>query len=102
MTDLYNEILKLEQVPKTIEEFVEEIVEDPTVRDSFVEDFVDEIIESMSPQDIIRAYADTLYQDILRQCDENEEESIVQECAEHYPQVLNRFGVTLTEENVDS
>lgn len=95
MMDLYQEILKLEEMPKSLEEFVDEIVEDPTVRDQFIEEFVDEIVDSMDPKDIIRAYADTIYQDLMRQCDENEENDIVQECAELYPYVLERFGVIL-------
>lgn len=93
--DLYTEILKSEKVPKTIQEFTSEIAEDPTIRDSFLEEFVDEIIDSMDPMDIIRAYADTIYQDLMRQCDENEEESIIQECVECFPYVLERFGVIL-------
>lgn len=93
--DLYNEILKSEEMSKTIEEFTDEIVEDSVVRDNFLEEFVDEIIDSMDPKDIIRAYADTIYHDLLRQCDENEENAIVNECAECFPHVLQRFGVEL-------
>jgi hypothetical protein len=93
--DLYNEILKFEQMSKSIGEFAEEIVEDPTVRDNFLQEFVDEVIDSMDPKDIIRAYADSLLQDLYKQCDENQEEYIIQECAEYYPYVLQRFGVEL-------
>ena len=99
MTDLYSEILESEQMPKTLNEFVDEIAEDPTVRDNFLEEFVDELIDSMDPKDIIRAYADTIYQDLMKQCNENQEEYIVQECAEFYPYVLERFGVNLQEED---
>ena len=99
MTDLYNEILKLEQMPKTLDEFVNELAEDPTVRDNFLEEFVDELIDSMDPKDIIRAYAQNLLDDLHEQCDENQEEHIVQECAEFYPYVLERFGVNLQEED---
>lgn len=93
--DLYSEILKLEQMPKSLEEFTDEIVEDPTVRDNFLEEFVDEIIDSMDPKDIIRAYAQTLLSDLHKQCEENQEEDIIQECAECFPYVLQRFGVEL-------
>jgi hypothetical protein len=93
--DLYNEILKFQQVPKTTEEFATELVEDPTVRDNFLQEFVDEVIDSMDPKDIIRAYADSLLQDLHKQCDANQEEYIVQECAECFPYVLQRFGVEL-------
>jgi hypothetical protein len=93
--DLYSEILKSEEMSKTIEEFSNEITEDLVVRDNFIEEFVDEIIDSMDPKEIIRAYADTIYQDLMRQCDENEENAIVQECAECFPYVLQRFGVAL-------
>ena len=102
MTDLYNEILKLEQMPKTLDEFANELVEDHAVRDNFLEEFVDEVIDSMDPKDIIRAYAQNLLDDLYKQCDKNQEEYIVKECAECFPYVLERFGVTLTEENVDS
>ena len=91
--DLYNEILKSEEMSKTIEEFTDEIVEDSLVRDNFLEEFVDEIIDSMDPKDIIRAYAHTLLEDLYKQCDANQEEYIVQECAECFPYVLERFGV---------
>ena len=47
MSDLYSEILKSEQMPKSIDNFITEIVEDPTVRDNFLEEFVDEVIDSM-------------------------------------------------------
>jgi len=93
--DLYNEILKSEQMSKTIEEFADELVEDPTVRDNFLQEFVDEVIDSMDPKDIIRAYADSLLQDLYKQCDENQEDYIIQECAECFPYVLQRFGVEL-------
>lgn len=96
--DLYNEILKSEQMPKSIEEFAEEIVEDPTVRDNFLQEFVDEVIDSMDPKDIIRAYAQNLLDDLYKQCDENQEDYIIQECAECFPYVLQRFGVELEED----
>jgi predicted RecB family nuclease len=95
--DLYNEILKFQQVPKTTEEFVDELVEDPIVRDNFLQEFVDEVIDSMDPKDIIRAYANSLLQDLYRQCQENQEDYIVQECVESFPYVLQRFGVELKE-----
>ena len=95
--DLYNEILKYTKVPKTTEEFVTELVEDTTVRDNFLQEFVDEVIDSMDPKDIIRAYADSLLQDLYKQCDENQEDYIIQECAECFPYVLQRFGVELEE-----
>jgi hypothetical protein len=97
MMDLYNEILKYTKVPKTTEEFVTELVEDTTVRDNFLQEFVDEVIDSMDPKDIIRAYADSLLQDLYKQCDENQEDYIIQECAECFPYVLQRFGVELEE-----
>lgn len=99
--DLYNEILKSQEVPKTIDEFANELAEDPIVRDNFLEEFVDELIDSMDPKDIIRAYAQTLLQDLYKQCDENQEESIVKECAECFPYVLQRFGVEL-EDNAEN
>jgi hypothetical protein len=99
--DLYNEILKSQEVPKTIEEFRDELVENPTVRDNFLEEFVDEVIDSMDPKDIIRAYAHTLLEDLYKQCDAKQEEYIVQECAECFPYVLQRFGVEL-EDNANT
>lgn len=95
--DLYNEILRHNNVPKTTEEFATELVEDTTVRDNFLQEFVDEVIDSMDPKDIIRAYADSLLQDLYKQCDENQEDYIIQECAECFPHVLQRFGVELEE-----
>ena len=83
---------------KTTEEFAEEIVEDPTVRDNFLQEFVDEVIDSMDPKDIIRAYAQNLLDDLYKQCDENQEDYIIQECAECFPYVLQRFGVELEED----
>lgn len=97
MTDLYSEILKSEQMPKSIEEFIDEIIEDPTTRDNFLEEFVDEIIDSMDPKDIVRAYAQNLLDDLYKQCDENQEEHIIQECVECFPYVLQRFGVEVEE-----
>lgn len=93
--DLYNEILKFEEVSKTTDEFASELVKDPTVRDIFLQEFVDEVIDSMDPKDIIRAYADSLLQDLHKQCDENQENYIIQECFECFPYVLQRFGVEL-------
>lgn len=95
--DLYDEILKFQQVPKTTEEFANELVEDSVIRDNFLQEFVDEVIDSMDPKDIIRAYADSLLQDLYKQCDENQEDYIIQECAECFPYVLQRFGVELEE-----
>ena len=95
--DLYNEILRYNNVPKTTEEFATELVEDSAVRDNFLQEFVDEVIDSMDPKDIIRAYADSLLQDLYKQCDENQEDYIIQECAECFPYVLQRFGVELEE-----
>lgn len=95
--DLYNEILKSHQVPKTTEEFATELVEDSVVRDNFLQEFVDEVIDSMDPKDIIRAYADSLLQDLYKQCDENQEDYIIRDCAESFPYVLQRFGVELEE-----
>ena len=86
---------------KTTEEFANELVEDSTVRDNFLQEFVDEVIDSMDPKDIIRAYADSLLQDLYKQCDENQEDLIIQECAEYYPYVLQRFGVEI-EDNVET
>ena len=82
---------------KTANEFANELVENTTVRDNFLQEFVDEVIDSMDPKDIIRAYADSLLQDLYRQCDENQEDYIIQECAESFPYVLQRFGVELEE-----
>jgi hypothetical protein len=93
MTDLYNEILKYEKMTKSLDEFSDELVENPTIRDNFLQEFVDEVIDSMDPKDIIRAYADSLLQDLYKQCDENQEDYILQECAECFPYVLQRFGV---------
>jgi hypothetical protein len=99
--DLYNEILKSQEVPKTVEEFANELVENPIVRDNFLEEFVDEVIDSMDSKDIIRAYAQTLLEDLHKKCDANQEEYIVQECAECFPYVLQRFGVEL-EDNANT
>ena len=99
--DLYNEILKSQEVPKTTEEFANELAEDPTVRDNFLEEFVDEVIDSMDTKDIIRAYAQTLLEDLYKQCDDNQENYIIQECAECYPHLLQKFGVEL-ENNVET
>ncbi len=93
--DLYNEILKSQEVPKTIDEFANELAEDPTVRDNFLVEFVDEVIDSMDPKDIIRAYTENLLRDLYKQCDDNQEDYIIQECAECFPYVLQRFGVEL-------
>ena len=91
MEDLYSEILK--DTVKTIEQFSEQIAVEPEVRDNFLQEFVDEIIDSMDPKDIIRAYAQNLLDDLYKQCDDNQEDSIVQECAECFPYVLERFNV---------
>ena len=91
MEDLYSEILK--DTVKTIEQFSEQITVEPEVRDNFLQEFVDEIIDSMDPKDIIRAYAQNLLDDLYKQCDDNQEDSIVQECAECFPYVLERFNV---------
>jgi len=99
--DLYNEILKSQEVPKTIEEFTTELTEDPIVRDNFLEEFVDEVIDSMDPKDIIRAYARTLLDDLYKKCDSNQEDTIIQECSECFPYVLQRFGVEL-EDNANT
>ena len=82
---------------KIASEFANELVENTTVRDNFLQEFVDEVIDSMDPKDIIRAYADSLLQDLYKQCDENQEDYIIQECAECFPHVLQRFGVELEE-----
>ena len=82
---------------KIASEFANELVENTTVRDNFLQEFVDEVIDSMDPKDIIRAYADSLLQDLYKQCDENQEDYIIQECAECFPYVLQRFGVELEE-----
>jgi len=80
---------------KTASEFANELVENTTVRDNFLQEFVDEVIDSMDPKDIIRSYADSLLQDLHKQCDDNQEDYIIQECAECFPYVLQRFGVEL-------
>ena len=97
MTDLYNEILKSEEMSKSIEEFANELVENPTVRDNFLQEFVDEVIDSMDPKDIIRAYAQNLLEDLYKKCDEDQEEYIIRNCAESFPYVLQRFGVEIEE-----
>lgn len=97
MTDLYTEILKFEQMPKTTEEFATELVENPKVRDNFLQEFVDEVIDSMDPKDIIRAYVQNLLEDLYNKCDEDQEEYIIRDCAECFPYVLQRFGVELEE-----
>lgn len=101
MNDLYSEILKAEEMTKSISDFADEIVEDPTVRDNFLIEFVDEIIDSMDPKDIARAYAQNLLSELQCELEQNREEYIIQECAECFPYVLERFGVNLDEENVD-
>ena len=101
MTDLYNEILKSEEMSKSIEEFANELVENPTVRDNFLQEFVDEVIDSMDPKDIIRAYAQNLLEDLYKKCDEDQEEYIIRDCAECFPYVLQRFGVEI-EDNVET
>lgn len=95
--DLYSEILKFQPVSKTKSEFANELVENPEVRENFLQEFVDEVIDSLDPKDIIRAYAECLLVDLNNQCDENEEEYIIQECAECFPYVLQRFGVVVEE-----
>ena len=82
---------------KIASEFANELVENTTVRDNFLQEFVDEVIDSMDPKDIIRAYGHSLLQDLYKQCDENQEDYIIQECAECFPHVLQRFGVELEE-----
>ena len=99
--DLYNEILKSQEVAKTIEEFSDELSTNPAIRDNFLVEFVDEVIDSMDPKDIIRAYAHTLLEDLYNQCDNNQEDYIIQECAECFPYVLQRFGVEL-EDNANT
>ncbi len=100
MTDLYTEILKAKSTKKTITEFIDELVEDPTVRDNFLIEFVDEIIDSMDPKDIIRAYAQQLLSDLETDCENNQEEYIINECLESFPYLLERFGVNLQEDDV--
>lgn len=102
MIDLYSEILKSNEMNKSISDFTEEIVEDPTVRDNFLIEFVDEIMDSMSPEDIKDAYAQSLLSELQDELDQNREEYIVQECIECFPHVLERFGVNLDENNASS
>lgn len=106
MIDLYSEILKSNEMNKSISDFTEEIVEDPTVRDNFLIEFVDEIMDSMSPEDIKDAFDESYAQSLLSQLhdelDQNREEYIVQECIECFPHVLERFGVNLDENNASS
>lgn len=93
MEDLYKEILK--DTTKTIEQFSEQIAIEPEVRDNFLQEFVDEIVDSMDIKDIVRAYSNQILQDLYKQCDNNEEEAIVNECAETFPYVLERFNVNV-------
>ena len=97
MTDLYTEILQSETMEKTVENFVNEIVEDPTVRDAFFEDYASTVVRSMSIEDLIANYTQRILDDLYVEFDENQEEAIVQECADLHPEVLEKFGVMVEE-----
>jgi hypothetical protein len=107
MTDLYAEIVNYESyvdsslspyinksmTKSTKEEFTEKLIVNSQLRDDFLQEFVDEIIDSMDTKDIFRAYAQYILNDLYHQCDLNQEEQIITECAETFPHVLERFGV---------
>ncbi len=101
MSDLYSEIVAfetmetMETMGKTVDAFINEIVEDPTVRDTFFEDYADAIVHSMSIDDLIADYTQRILNDLYAEFDENREDLIVNECAEHNPEVLEKYGVSV-------
>ena len=111
MSDLYDEIVRYESLEDlslspylnksmtktTKEEFTENLITNPQLRDDFLQEFVDEIVDSMDIKDVFRGYAQYILNDLYAQCDQNQENQIVNECEETFPYILKRFGVDVPE-----
>lgn len=91
--DLYRQIVNYEKPIMDIEDFIDEIVENPQKRDDFLQEYVDEIVDSMDPKDIVKAYSKILLNSLHSRIEYHQEDLIVKECYEQFPYVLDRFGV---------
>lgn len=74
--------------------FADKLNADQQLREKFVQAYVDHVCDTMDVQDIIRAFADKLYDDTARDIKDNGADGIVEEAVYYFPDLMaDKFDV---------
>jgi len=76
-------------------EFADKLIADDRIREKFVQAYVDHVCDTMDVDDIIRAFADKLWDDTNRDIKDNGADSVVEEAVHYFPDMMTeKFNVT--------
>lgn len=75
-------------------DFADKLTVDDRVREKFIRSYVDSVCESMDIEDIIKAFAEKLWDDTNRDIKAGCADGIVEEAVHYFPDLMeNKFNV---------
>jgi hypothetical protein len=77
-----------------IYDFSDKLNGNDKLRKEFINKYVDFLTNSMDPDDIIRSWAEMMYESLYSECREDGADNLVEQVAYEYPDLLqSEFGV---------
>ena len=75
-------------------DFADKLTADDRIREKFVQAYVDHVCDTMDVDDIIRAFADKLWDDTNREIKDGAADGIVEEAVHYFPDMMTeKFNV---------
>lgn len=75
-------------------QFADSISVDERLREKFIQTYVDHVCDNMDVDDIIRAFADKLYDDTVKDIRDGGADGIVEEAVHYFPDMMtDKFNV---------
>jgi hypothetical protein len=75
-------------------DFADKLTIDDRVREKFIRSYVDSVCESMDIEDIVKAFAEKLWDDTNRDIKDGAADGIVEEAVHFFPDMMtNKFNV---------
>jgi len=75
-------------------DFADKLTADTRIRETFIQTYVDHVCDNMDIDDIVRAFADKLWDDTLRDIKDNGADAVVEEAVHFFPDMMtDKFNV---------
>lgn len=77
-------------------DFADKVTADLRIREKFVQSYVDHVCDTMDVDDIVRAFADKLYDDTNRDIKDGGADGVVEEAVHYFPDLMaDKFNVNV-------
>ncbi len=78
-------------------DFADKVTADLRFREKFVQSYVDHVCDTMDVDDIVRAFADKLYDDTNREIKAGAADGVVEEAVHYFPDLMaDKFNVDVS------